>query len=156
MADPRARPADRQPRQSRPRRRHRAPRRACRGVNDPKKQSSTMADRARICSCYVLEGRAMTSNGKYWLYERLRSEFVDEEERKRWNSILSSLRPLTVGDESTKRLAQKHLALDAEAARHLTNPFAPYSGEPTNDRSRSNQDYSSMTGASSSAARKPA
>jgi hypothetical protein len=41
--------------------------------------------------------------GRDWLYERLRRESIREEERERWNSIVSRLRPLTAREESTKR-----------------------------------------------------
>jgi hypothetical protein len=42
------------------------------------------------------------SSGRNWLYERLLSEIVSEEESERWNSIVSRLRPLTMIHDSTE------------------------------------------------------
>ena len=44
-----------------------------------------------------------------WLYRRLRNEPVREDERKRWNSVVSRLRRLTEVDESTQQLRDEHV-----------------------------------------------
>src|SRR5215831_3452321 len=43
-----------------------------------------------------------------WLYRRLQNEPVREDERKRWNSVVSRLRRLTEVDESTQQLRDEH------------------------------------------------
>jgi hypothetical protein len=43
-----------------------------------------------------------------WLYHHLRNEPVREDERKRWNSVVSRLRRLTEVDESTQQLRDEH------------------------------------------------
>jgi hypothetical protein len=48
-------------------------------------------------------------NPENWLYHRLRNEPVREDERKRWNSVVSRLRRLTEVDESTHQLRDEHV-----------------------------------------------
>jgi hypothetical protein len=52
-------------------------------------------------------GVAMPTSEK-WLYRRLRNEPVREDERERWNSVVSRLRRLTEVDESTQQLQDEH------------------------------------------------
>ena len=42
-------------------------------------------------------------------YHRLRNEPVREDERKRWNSVVSQLRRLTEVGESTQQLRDEHV-----------------------------------------------
>src|SRR5262245_48490843 len=64
----------------------------------------------------------MTCN-RDWLYDRLRSEHVRDEDRERWNSIISRLRPLTALDESTKSSVDDQFNLKLDVAKaHADQP----------------------------------
>ena len=64
--------------------------------------------------------------GRNWLYERLRSKLIAEDERERWNSLISRLKPLTTVDKSTKKLGHECPdLLDLEAAQdHRHKPIS--------------------------------
>src|SRR6476660_9419560 len=56
--------------------------------------------KVHVCSCFVLYGSSMNP-GRDWLYERLRSEPIRQDECARWNSIISRLSSLTSVDDSS-------------------------------------------------------
>ncbi|HLK80946.1 MAG TPA: 50S ribosomal protein L11 methyltransferase [Xanthobacteraceae bacterium] len=83
------------------------------------------------------------SPGRDWLYERLRSEPVREGERKRWNSIVSHLRPLTEVDESTTTLGYESAKpLKIDRAQDYRDQFISRAREQGEGRSRAKTNFS--------------